>query len=168
MHRAPLRLPRKPCPGAPLSSSRTPGATASSRSIWQGPLVVKGIQRAEDAVRVIDAGADAIVLSNHGGRQLDRTAPPLRLLPDVRDAIPDSSEVWLDSGIMTGGDIVAAIALGATTTMVGRAYLYGLMAGGERGVDRTLQILSAEIRRTMALLGVKSLAELRASHVRLP
>lgn len=138
------------------------------RSIWQGPLVVKGIQRAEDAVRVIDAGADAIVLSNHGGRQLDRAAPPLRLLPDVRDAIADRSEVWLDSGIMTGGDIVAAIALGATTTMVGRAYLYGLMAGGERGVDRTLQILSAEIRRTMALLGVQSLAELHASHVRLP
>jgi L-lactate dehydrogenase (cytochrome) len=138
------------------------------RACWDGPLVIKGIQTVEDARRVVDAGADAIVLSNHGGRQLDRAPVPLRLLPDVVDAVGDRTEVWLDTGIMSGADIVAAIALGARTTLVGRAYLYGLMAGGERGVERAVQILEREIRRTMQLLGVRSIAELGPQHVRLP
>jgi L-lactate dehydrogenase (cytochrome) len=138
------------------------------RSFWDGPLIIKGIQTVDDARRVVDAGADAIVLSNHGGRQLDRAPVPLRLVPDVVDAVGDRTEVWLDTGIMSGADIVASVALGAKATLVGRAYLYGLMAGGERGVERAAEILSREIRRTMQLLGVRSLAELGPQHVKLP
>jgi L-lactate dehydrogenase (cytochrome) len=138
------------------------------RASWDGPLVIKGIQTVEDARRVVDAGADAIVVSNHGGRQLDRAPVPLRLLPDVKDAVGDRAEVWADTGITSGADIVAALALGADATMVGRAYLYGLMAGGERGVDRAAEILTREVRRTMALLGVRSVGELGSRHVRLP
>jgi L-lactate dehydrogenase (cytochrome) len=138
------------------------------RSFWDGPLIVKGIQTVGDARRMADAGADAIVLSNHGGRQLDRAPVPLRLVPDVVDAVGDRTEVWLDTGVMSGADIVASVALGAKTTLVGRAYLYGLMAGGERGVERAAEILSREIRRTMQLLGVRSLRELCPQHVKLP
>lgn len=138
------------------------------RASWDGPLIVKGIQTVEDARRVTDAGTDAIVLSNHGGRQLDRAPVPLRLLPDVRDALGDRVEVHLDTGIMSGGDVVAALALGADAVLVGRAYLYGLMAGGERGVERATDILEAEIRRTMALLGVSRVQDLGTQHVRLP
>jgi L-lactate dehydrogenase (cytochrome) len=138
------------------------------RSSWAGPLVVKGVQTVEDARRVVAAGADAVLVSNHGGRQLDRTPIPLRVLPDVVDAVGSQAEVWVDTGIMTGGDVVAAVALGARTALVGRAYLYGLMAGGERGVERAVEILSAEVRRTMQLLGVRSIDELGPQHVRLP
>lgn len=138
------------------------------RSFWDGPLIIKGIQTVSDARRVVDAGADAIVLSNHGGRQLDRAPVPLRLVPDVLDAVGDRAEVFLDTGIMNGADIVAAMALGANATMVGRAYLYGLMAGGERGVERASQILTAEIRRTMQLLGARTIDDLSPQHVKLP
>jgi L-lactate dehydrogenase (cytochrome) len=138
------------------------------RSFWKGPLIIKGIQTVDDARRVVDAGANAIVLSNHGGRQLDRAPIPLRLVPDVFDAVGDRTEVWVDTGIMTGADIVAALALGARATLIGRAYLYGLMAGGEQGVDRAVEILTREIRRTMQLLGVRSIDELNPSHVTLP
>ncbi|WP_024286787.1 alpha-hydroxy acid oxidase [Cellulomonas sp. KRMCY2] len=138
------------------------------RASWDGPLIIKGIQTVEDARRVVDAGADVVVLSNHGGRQLDRAPVPLRLLPDVVDALEGRAEVWTDTGILNGTDIVAALALGADATMVGRAYLYGLMAGGERGVDRAAKILTAEVRRTMALLGVRTVTELGPQHVRLP
>ncbi|WP_433004664.1 alpha-hydroxy acid oxidase [Kribbella sp. CA-294648] len=138
------------------------------RSIWDGPLIIKGIQTVEDARRVVDAGADAIVLSNHGGRQLDRAPTPLRILPDVRKAIGTDAEIYLDTGIMTGADIVAALALGADACLVGRAYLYGLMAGGQRGVARAAEILTTEIHRTMALLGVATTTDLNPTHVRLP
>jgi L-lactate dehydrogenase (cytochrome) len=138
------------------------------RSSWAGPLVVKGIQTVEDARRVVAAGADVVLVSNHGGRQLDRTPVPLRVLPDVVDAVGSQAEVWVDTGIMTGADVVAAVALGARTALVGRAYLYGLMAGGERGVDRAAEILSAEVRRTMQLLGVRSINELGPRQVQLP
>ena len=138
------------------------------RSFWHGPLIIKGVQTVDDARRVVHAGADAVVVSNHGGRQLDRAPIPLRVLPDVLDAVGDRAEVWVDSGVMTGGDIVAATSLGARMVLVGRAYLYGLMAGGERGVDRAAEILTREVRRTMQLLGVASIAELKSSHVRLP
>ncbi len=138
------------------------------RSVWDGPLVIKGIQTVHDARTVMDAGVDAIVLSNHGGRQLDRAPVPLRLLPDVRDALGDDAEIMLDTGVMSGADIVAAVALGASSVMVGRAYLYGLMAGGEAGVQRAADILTAEIRRTMALLGASRIADLGPQHVRLP
>ena len=138
------------------------------RSSWAGPLVVKGILTADDARRVVDAGADVVLVSNHGGRQLDRAPVPLRVVPDVLDAIGTQAEVWVDTGIMTGADVIAALALGARMALVGRAYLYGLMAGGERGVERAAVILSAEIRRTMQLLGVRSINELGPHHVRLP
>jgi L-lactate dehydrogenase (cytochrome) len=138
------------------------------RSAWDGPLIVKGIQRVEDARTVMDAGADAIVVSNHGGRQLDRAPVPLRLLPEVREALGPDAEVMFDTGVMSGGDVVAALSLGASSVMVGRAYLYGLMAGGEAGVQRAVDILAAEVRRTMALLGVGSTKDLGPQHVRLP
>lgn len=138
------------------------------RSLWDGPLVVKGIQTVADARRVVAAGADVVLVSNHGGRQLDRSPVPLRVLPDVVDAVGAQAEVWVDTGIMSGADVVAAVALGARTALVGRAYLYGLMAGGERGVDRAAEILSAEVRRTMQLLGVHSINELGPHHVQLP
>jgi L-lactate dehydrogenase (cytochrome) len=138
------------------------------RSSWDGPLVVKGIQNVEDARRVVAAGADGVGVSIHGGRQLDRAPIPLRVLPDVVEAVGSQAEVWVDTGIMTGADVVAAIALGARIALVGRAYLYGLMAGGERGVDRAAEILSAEVRRTMQLLGARSIDELGPQHVKLP
>jgi L-lactate dehydrogenase (cytochrome) len=132
---------------------------------WPGKLVVKGIQTVGDARRVTDLGVDALILSNHGGRQLDRAPIPFHLLPDVVREVGTDTEVHLDTGIMSGADIVAAIALGARFTLVGRAYLYGLMAGGREGVDRAIEILSVEIARTMRLLGVNSLEELRPEHV---
>ncbi|WP_129669746.1 alpha-hydroxy acid oxidase [Phytoactinopolyspora endophytica] len=138
------------------------------RSIWNGPLIVKGVQTVADARRVVDAGADAIVLSNHGGRQLDRAPIPLRILPDVVAAVGDRTEVYVDTGITGGADIVSAMALGADACLVGRAYLYGLMAGGERGVARAAQILGTEVRRTMQLLGTRTVDELSPEHVRLP
>jgi L-lactate dehydrogenase (cytochrome) len=138
------------------------------RATWRGPLVVKGIQTVDDARRVLAAGADAIVLSNHGGRQLDRSPVPVRLVPDVRSALGDGPEVMVDTGVMSGSDIVAAVALGASSVLVGRAYLYGLMAGGEAGVQRAADILTAEVRRTMALLGARCIADLGPHHVRLP
>ncbi|MDQ2726707.1 MAG: alpha-hydroxy-acid oxidizing protein [Actinomycetota bacterium] len=137
------------------------------RQTWKGPLVVKGIQNGHDAKAVVDAGADAVIVSNHGGRQLDRAPVPLEELPRVLDAVGDRAEVYVDGGIMSGGDVVAAVALGARAALVGRAYLYGLMAGGERGVQKAIDILTAEIRSTMALLGVTSVAHLGPHHVRL-
>jgi L-lactate dehydrogenase (cytochrome)/glycolate oxidase len=141
------------------------GDLAWLRSTWKGPLVVKGVQTVADARAAADAGADAIVLSTHGGRQLDRAPVPFYLLPDVVRDVGADVEVWLDTGIMSGGDIVAAVAHGARFTLVGRAYLYGLMAGGRRGVDRAIEILRGQMERTMRLLGVASLDELEPAHV---
>jgi L-lactate dehydrogenase (cytochrome) len=136
------------------------------RQQWKGNLVVKGIQNIDDAVKSIESGADAIILSNHGGRQLDRAPVPLHLLPEVVKAVGNKAEVHVDTGIMHGADIVAAIASGAKFTWIGRAYLYGLMAGGKPGVDRTLEILSTQIVRTMKLLGARTISELNPDHVR--
>ena len=135
------------------------------RDAWPGRVVVKGVQTVADAVRLSAMGVDAIVLSNHGGRQLDRAPIPFHLLPRVVEAVGNKVEVHLDTGIMSGADIVASIALGARFTMVGRAYLYGLMAGGQRGVDRAIDILRTDIERTMRLLGVTTLDELNPGHV---
>ncbi|KMO82716.1 alpha-hydroxy-acid oxidizing enzyme [Mycolicibacterium chubuense] len=135
------------------------------KSQWPGKLVVKGIQTLDDAVAVADLGVDGIVLSNHGGRQLDRAPVPFHLLPTVAAAVGDRTEIILDTGIMSGADIVASLALGARFTLVGRAYLYGLMAGGEAGVDRAVAILAEQIARTMRLLGVSSVDELEPGHV---
>jgi len=133
------------------------------REIWPRSLVVKGIQTVPDARQVVDLGADAVVVSNHGGRQLDRAPVPLELLPEVVDAVGDRAEVLLDTGVRTGADVVAAVALGARACLIGRAYLYGLMAGGQRGVERAIDILTAETVRTMQLLGVRSVSELDRS-----
>ena len=137
------------------------------RSAWDGPLIVKGIQTVADARAVVDAGADAVVVSNHGGRQLDRAPTPLEVLPSVVDAVGDRAEVYVDGGILSGGDVVAAVALGARAALVGRAYLYGLMAGGERGVQRAADLLLQEAAGTLALLGVPRVPDLRRDHVRL-
>ena len=137
------------------------------RDDWDGPIVVKGIQTVEDACLVVDAGADAIVISNHGGRQLDRAPTPLEQVPSIAAAVGERAEVYVDGGILTGADVVAAVARGARAALVGRAYLYGLMAGGERGVDRAATILQKELVRTMQLLGVRSVAELGPERVRL-
>ena len=137
------------------------------RKQWPGKLVVKGIQNAEDAAKAVKAGADAIVLSNHGGRQLDKAPVPFLLLPEVSKKLGNQTEIFVDSGIMHGSDVVAAIAHGAKFTLVGRAYLYGLMAGGRQGVDKTFNILQQQMIRTMKLLGVRSLSELEPKHVRM-
>src|SRR4051812_38272135 len=137
------------------------------RSVWPGSLVVKGIQHVDDARAVVDAGADAVVVSNHGGRQLDRSPTPLESLPGVVDAVGDRAEVYVDGGILSGSDLVAAVALGARAGLVGRAYLYGLMAGGERGVQKTADILRAEVITTLGLLGVTRVEDLCRDHVRL-
>ena len=135
------------------------------KSQWSGRFVVKGIQTLADARAVTDIGVDGIVLSNHGGRQLDRAPVPFHLLPSVAREIGDHTEIIVDTGIMSGADIVASIALGADFTLVGRAYLYGLMAGGRPGVDRAIEILSGQVECTMKLLGVASLDELEPGHV---
>lgn len=135
------------------------------REMWPGKIVIKGVQNVPDAVRLIDLGVDGILLSNHGGRQLDRAPIPFHLLPAVVREVGKDATIMVDTGIMNGADIVAATTLGAKFSLIGRAYLYGLMAGGRRGVDRTIEILSDEIVRTMKLLGVASIEELEPRHV---
>jgi L-lactate dehydrogenase (cytochrome) len=137
------------------------------RAVWPGPLLVKGIQTVPDARAAVEHGADGIIVSTHGGRQLDRAAAPLEVLAPIADAVGERAEVLLDTGIMHGGDVVAALALGAKACLVGRAFLYGLMAGGERGVDRAISILAEETARTLQLLGVRSTGELNRSHASL-
>ncbi len=135
------------------------------RGMWNGKIVVKGVQSLADARKLADIGVDGIVLSNHGGRQLDRAPVPFLLLPDVVREVGKDLDVIVDTGIMNGGDIVASMALGAKFTLIGRAYLYGLMAGGRQGVDRTIAILGDEVVRTMKLLQVASVDELSPRHV---
>lgn len=135
------------------------------RGMWPGKIVVKGVQNLEDSVRLAELGVDGILLSNHGGRQLDRAPIPFHLLPDVAREVGNDVEVMVDTGIMNGADIVASMALGAKFTLIGRAYLYGLMAGGRAGVDRAIQILSDQVIRTMRLLEVTSIEELSPRHV---
>ena len=135
------------------------------REMWPGKIVIKGVQNLDDSKKLADLGVDGILLSNHGGRQLDRAPVPFHLLPEVVREVGNDVEVMVDTGIMNGADIVASMALGAKFTLIGRAYLYGLMAGGRRGVDRTIEILSDEVRRTMKLLQVHNIAELEPKHV---
>ncbi len=137
------------------------------RKQWKGNLVVKGIQNVDDAKLAVKAGADAIILSNHGGRQLDRAPIPFHLLPETVKAVGKNAEVHVDTGIMHGADIIASIAKGAKFTLIGRAYLYGLMAGGREGVDKTIEILEGQMIRTMKLLGARSLDELEPGHVKI-
>ena len=133
---------------------------------WNGPFAIKGILRPEDAARAADLGVQAIVVSNHGGRQLDGTPSALDVLPEIVDAVGDRTEVILDGGIRRGSDIVKALALGARACMIGRSYLYGLAAGGQHGVTRAMEMLESETRRTLALVGCRTPAELDHSVLR--
>jgi L-lactate dehydrogenase (cytochrome) len=138
------------------------------RDLWEGPIVVKGILTAEDARRAIDEGAQGIVVSNHGGRQLDGAPATLRVLPEIVRAAQGQVEVLLDGGIRKGSDIVKAVCLGARAVLVGRAYTYGLAAAGEAGVTRAIEILRADLIRTMKLLGCKSIRDLDRSYLNMP
>jgi L-lactate dehydrogenase (cytochrome) len=135
------------------------------RDIWKGPIVIKGVHTGDDAKRAVDEGASAIVVSNHGGRQLDGVAATIRMLPEVVAAVGGRTEVLLDGGVRRGGDIVKALCLGARGVLIGRAYAYGLAAAGGPGVARAVEILKTDVVRTMKLLGCKSLAELDRSYV---
>ncbi len=138
------------------------------RQAWNGPIVIKGIHTGEDARRAVDIGADALVVSNHGGRQLDRVPPSLQVLPEVVAAVGDRIEVLLDGGIRRGSDIVKALCLGARAVMIGRAYAYGLGAAGSAGVERIIDILRADMIRTLKLLGCPSIAALDQSFIDVP
>jgi len=148
--------------GALFNPAITWDDIAELRARWPGRLVVKGPLGPEDAVRAVSVGADGVQLSNHGGRQLDRTVAPVTMISAVRDTVGPDISVLVDSGVRHGSDMVVALALGADACAIGRAYLYGLMAGGEAGVDKALDILAGQFKRTMQLLGVPSVAELRS------
>ena len=138
------------------------------RSVWKGKLIIKGIQTVSDAVELKNIGVDAIVLSNHGGRQLDRSVVPLELLPQVRSAIGvkgNGPQIFIDGAIMSGADVLAAIALGADAVLIGRAYLYGAMAAGKKGVEKVVEMLRFEMETAMKLLGAKDLGELNPDFV---
>ena len=131
------------------------------RSVWDGPIIIKGIQGVEDAKSVSALGIEGIIVSNHGGRQLDRGPIPLEVLPAIIDAVGSKVEVYLDGGIMSGIDAAAAIALGAKAVFIGRAYLYGIMADGQRGVEKVIEIMRTELINTMALTGARTIGDLR-------
>ena len=138
------------------------------RSAWDGPIVVKGIQTVADVVLAADHGVDAVALSNHGGRQLDGAPTPLELVAPARDAVGDRVALLCDGGVRRGSDIVKAVALGADACMAGRAYLYGLGAAGERGVDHVITMLKDDVERTMSLIGARAVDELEPDLVQLP
>jgi len=138
------------------------------RKVWPGPIVAKGVLTGDDARRAIDAGAAGVVISNHGGRQLDGVSATLRVLPEVVRAVNGQIEVLMDGGVRRGGDIVKALCLGARAILVGRAYAYGLAAAGAAGVNRAVAILRADLERTMKLLGCASLSELNESYIGIP
>jgi L-lactate dehydrogenase (cytochrome) len=166
-------LPEGPMPYADVGAALERSATCWEdlgwiRDAWGGPVVIKGVHTADDARRAVDAGASAIVVSNHGGRQLDGVAPTLRVLPEVVAAVGGRVEVLLDGGIRRGSDVVKALCLGARAVLVGRAYAYGLAAGGEKGVARAVGILRADLVRTLKLLGCPSVSALDASYVGVP
>ena len=166
-------LPDGPMKYADVGAALESAAVAWSdlawiRAAWAGPIVVKGIHGADDAVRALDAGADALIVSNHGGRQLDTVAPSLRVLPEVLAAVGSRAEVLVDGGIRRGSDVVKAIALGAKAVLLGRAYAYGLAAAGEQGVTQAIDIVRAETRRTMKLLGCGSIGALGRRAIEIP
>lgn len=168
-----VMLPDGPMPYADVSAALEQSATSWDdlrwlREVWDGPIVVKGVQIADDARRAEDAGADAIVVSNHGGRQLDGVGPTLRILPEVVEAVGGSIEVLLDGGIRRGSDVAKALCLGARAVLVGRAYAYGLGAGGEAGVTKAVEILRGDLLRTLKLLGCPSAAALDRSYIEVP
>jgi len=135
------------------------------RALWKGPLLVKGVLTGDDARHAVDEGANAISVSNHGGRQLDTVAAPLRALPEVVAAVGGQCDVLMDGGIRRGSDIVKALALGAKAVLIGRGYAYGMAAAGEAGVTRALEILRADLERTMILLGCDDIAALNGAYL---
>jgi L-lactate dehydrogenase (cytochrome) len=174
-----LQLPNVIVPGrGPMPLAETQASLAKSvvtwadlswiRKVWPGPLVVKGVLTAEDAQRSLDHGAQGVVVSNHGGRQLDGVSATLRALPEIVKAVGNRAEVLMDGGIRRGSDIAKALCLGARAVLIGRAYAYGLGAAGEAGVARAIEILRTDLERTMALLGVESTAELDRTYVDVP
>lgn len=136
------------------------------QSVWDGPIIVKGIQNVDDAVALANMGVQGIILSNHGGRQLDGGPVPLELLPKVINAVDNKVDIYIDGAVMTGQDVFAALALGAKGAFIGRAYLYGIMAGGEVGVDRVIEIMRRDLVNTMALTGARSITELQKNGAR--
>jgi L-lactate dehydrogenase (cytochrome) len=140
-------------------------AAAAMIERWNGPFAIKGVLCPEDAIRAVEIGATGVIVSNHGGRQLDGAPAPLEVLPEIVAAVGERADVILDGGVRRGTDVLKAVALGATACMVGRAYVYGLCAGGEAGVDRALDILADEIRRSLRLMGCGSLADLTREHL---
>jgi L-lactate dehydrogenase (cytochrome) len=168
-----VKLPEGPMPYADVGLALEQSAVCWEdlrwiREAWKGKIVVKGVHIGEDARRAVDEGADAIVVSNHGGRQLDGVSPTLRALPEIVAAVNGQVEVLLDGGIRRGSDVVKALCLGARAVLIGRAYAYGLAAGGGPGVARVLQILRNDVTRTMKLLGCGSVGELNRSYLDLP
>jgi L-lactate dehydrogenase (cytochrome) len=137
------------------------------RSIWSGAIVVKGVQRVDDAKDIVATGVDAVAVSNHGGRQLDRALSPLELLPQVADVVSASAQIYLDGGVRSGADVAAAVAFGASAAFIGRPYLHALMAGGQRGVEHLLSLFADDYRRTLQLLGATSTDELAPDMVSL-
>jgi L-lactate dehydrogenase (cytochrome) len=170
------KLPNVVVPGqGPLPMTDVGAALASStvtwqdlhwiRELWSGPLIIKGVMTAEDARRAVDEGASAIVVSNHGGRQLDGVPASIQILPEVVAAVNGQIEVLMDGGVRRGSDVVKAICLGARAVLVGRAYAYGLAAGGPAGVTRAIEMLRTEMERTLKLLGCPSISALDRSYV---
>jgi isopentenyl diphosphate isomerase/L-lactate dehydrogenase-like FMN-dependent dehydrogenase len=174
MHYANVIIPGKgPLPTADVQSSLRDSVVTWAdlkwiRAAWPGPILVKGVTTGDDARRAVDAGVAGLIVSNHGGRQLDTSFPTARALPEVLEAVDDRAEVLVDGGIRRGADIVKAICMGAKAVLIGRAYGYGLAAGGQKGVARAIAILKADIERTLMLLGCASIDRLDRSYVQLP
>jgi isopentenyl diphosphate isomerase/L-lactate dehydrogenase-like FMN-dependent dehydrogenase len=170
-------LPNAVGPDGPIAATNVAAALESAavcwsdlewiRKVWKGPIAIKGIQMADDARRAVDEGASAVVVSNHGGRQLDGVPGSLRVLPSVVEAVGSQCEVLFDSGIRRGSDIVKAMALGAKAVLIGRGYAYGMAAAGDTGVDRAIMILRNDLIRTLKLLGCASIQELDGSYLTL-
>jgi len=173
-----MNFPNVVLPEGPMGYADVGAALAQSvvtwhdlrwiRDLWKGPIVVKGVHTSEDARQALAAGADALVVSNHGGRQLDGVPATLRVLPEILDAVNGRIEVLIDGGIRRGGDIAKALSLGARAVLVGRAYAYGLSAAGSAGVTRAIDILRTELVRTLKLLGCESTAQLDRSYINVP
>ncbi|HXE79630.1 MAG TPA: alpha-hydroxy acid oxidase [Vicinamibacterales bacterium] len=173
-----MKFPNIVLPGGPMPYADVGAALESSavcwddlewiQEAWGGPIVIKGVHTADDARRAVDAGAQAIVVSNHGGRQLDGVAATLRVLPEVVAAVGGQVEILLDGGVRRGSDVVKALCLGAKAVLIGRAYAYGLGAAGQAGVARAIEILRSDLVRTLKLLGCPSVSGLDASYVKVP
>jgi isopentenyl diphosphate isomerase/L-lactate dehydrogenase-like FMN-dependent dehydrogenase len=173
-----MSFPNIVLPGGPMPYADVAAALEQSmvswqdlrwiRDAWKGPVVIKGVHTADDARRALDEGANAVVVSNHGGRQLDGVAATIRVLPEVVAAVNGRAEVLLDGGIRRGSDVVKALCLGARAVLIGRAYAYGLGAAGGPGVARAIEILRLDIIRTLTLLGIESTGALDQSSVDIP